>query len=291
MDCRFAAQRQMQPDFMYAAVASGEVDVIAGYTSDGLIAKYDLVVLDDPKHAIPPYDAIMLLAPKRADDQALRRALQPLLGRIEISRNARGQPARRRRRRLVITRYGGALALGEDRETIGARPPDQKSDRLAIDVLGREHAIPERIALDAALLPLFATGSHGLADAERHKGCVGSMMVSHLVETLHRKPRLLLCQMLKNGGRTGERLRCHKPVVEAPEKVGRDHPVERIHVVLEQGSREALEQFVTLGRRRNHDLPDVPIRLCVNLTYSPCTRPASIRSLLNRRASAPSLQA
>src|ERR1700688_1825596 len=30
----FRAQRQMQPDFMYAAVASGEVDVIAGYTSD-----------------------------------------------------------------------------------------------------------------------------------------------------------------------------------------------------------------------------------------------------------------
>jgi len=40
---------------MYAAVASGEVDVIAGYTSDGLIAKYDLVVLDDNKQAIPPY--------------------------------------------------------------------------------------------------------------------------------------------------------------------------------------------------------------------------------------------
>src|ERR1700760_4410398 len=39
----FREQRQMQPDFMYAAVASGEVDVIAGYTSDGLIAKYDLV--------------------------------------------------------------------------------------------------------------------------------------------------------------------------------------------------------------------------------------------------------
>jgi len=53
----FRAQRQMQPDFMYAAVASGEVDVIAGYTSDGLIAKYDLVVLEDTKHAIPPYDA------------------------------------------------------------------------------------------------------------------------------------------------------------------------------------------------------------------------------------------
>jgi osmoprotectant transport system permease protein len=81
----FRAQRQMQPDFMYAAVASGEVDVIAGYTSDGLIAKYDLVVLDDSRHAIPPYDAIVLLAPKRASDSALRSALQPLLGAIDIS--------------------------------------------------------------------------------------------------------------------------------------------------------------------------------------------------------------
>jgi osmoprotectant transport system permease protein len=80
----FKTQRTMQPDFMYAAVASGEVDVIAGYTSDGLIAKYDLVVLDDPKHAIPPYDAIMLLAPKRADDEKLRSALQPLLGKIDL---------------------------------------------------------------------------------------------------------------------------------------------------------------------------------------------------------------
>ena len=81
----FRAQRQMQPDFMYAAVASGEVDVIAGYTSDGLIAKYDLVVLDDPRHAIPPYDAILLLAPKRAGDERLQAALQPLLGKIDIA--------------------------------------------------------------------------------------------------------------------------------------------------------------------------------------------------------------
>jgi osmoprotectant transport system permease protein len=81
----FRTQRQMQPDFMYAAAATSEVDVIAGYTSDGLIAKYDLVVLDDPKGAIPPYDAIVLLAPKRAADQTLRAALQPLLGKLDIS--------------------------------------------------------------------------------------------------------------------------------------------------------------------------------------------------------------
>jgi osmoprotectant transport system permease protein len=81
----FRSQRTMQPDFMYAAVASGEVDVIAGYTSDGLIAKYDLVGLEDPRRAIPPYDAIVLLAPKRAGDEKLKAALRPLLGRIDIA--------------------------------------------------------------------------------------------------------------------------------------------------------------------------------------------------------------
>jgi len=81
----FREQRQMQPDFMYAAAGSGEVDVIAGYTSDGLIAQYDLIALPDPKQAIPPYDAILLLSPRRADDAALKAALQPLLGKIDIA--------------------------------------------------------------------------------------------------------------------------------------------------------------------------------------------------------------
>jgi len=81
----FAGQRQMQSNFMYPAVAAADVDVIVGYTSDGLIAKYDLVVLEDPKHAIPPYDAVVLLAPKREKDTALREALAPLIGRIDIA--------------------------------------------------------------------------------------------------------------------------------------------------------------------------------------------------------------
>jgi osmoprotectant transport system permease protein len=80
----FRQERQMQPEFMYPAVSAGDVDVIAAYTSDGRIAKHDLVVLDDPLHAIPPYDAILLLAPKRADDSALRDALDPLIGAITV---------------------------------------------------------------------------------------------------------------------------------------------------------------------------------------------------------------
>ena len=43
----------MQPEFMYQAVAHGEVDVIAGYTSDGRIAQFDLAVLEDPEARDP----------------------------------------------------------------------------------------------------------------------------------------------------------------------------------------------------------------------------------------------
>jgi hypothetical protein len=53
---------------MYRAAAAGEIDVISAYTSDGRMAQYDLVVLDDPKSEIPPYDAILLIARARADD-------------------------------------------------------------------------------------------------------------------------------------------------------------------------------------------------------------------------------
>jgi osmoprotectant transport system permease protein len=80
----FRAERQMQPEFMYPAVANGEVDVISAYTSDGQVAKYDLAVLDDPKGAVPPYDAILLVSPRRANDAALREALRPLTGAISV---------------------------------------------------------------------------------------------------------------------------------------------------------------------------------------------------------------
>src|SRR5262249_45060248 len=81
---RFRAQQTMQPDFMYMAAATGDVDVLSAYTSDGRIAQLDLVVLEDPKQAIPPYDAILLLAPKRAQDEAFIAALKPLVGAVPV---------------------------------------------------------------------------------------------------------------------------------------------------------------------------------------------------------------
>lgn len=80
----FRGHREYQPTFMYRALMSGDVDVITAFSSDGRIAADHLTVLRDPLHAIPPYDAVVLLSPRRAADPVLRAALAPLLGAIPI---------------------------------------------------------------------------------------------------------------------------------------------------------------------------------------------------------------
>ena len=81
----FASRRDFEPTFMYQAVANGEVDVISAFTSDGRIAANDLLVLADPAGAILPYDAIVLLARKRSNDEVLRTALAPLVDAIPLA--------------------------------------------------------------------------------------------------------------------------------------------------------------------------------------------------------------
>jgi glycine betaine/choline ABC-type transport system substrate-binding protein len=43
---------------IYRALASGQVDVIAGDATAGLITSLDLVQLEDDRHYFPPYDAV-----------------------------------------------------------------------------------------------------------------------------------------------------------------------------------------------------------------------------------------
>nr|WP_295106542.1 ABC transporter permease/substrate-binding protein [uncultured Caulobacter sp.] len=81
---RFKARRQFQPTFMYRALESREADVISAFSSDGRIAADDLVLLGDPKGALPPYDAVILISPKRADDKRLLDVLKPLAGSIDV---------------------------------------------------------------------------------------------------------------------------------------------------------------------------------------------------------------
>jgi osmoprotectant transport system permease protein len=81
---RFKTKRSYQPTFMYRALMGGEADVISAFSSDGRIAADKLTILTDPKGAIPPYDAVVLISPKRAGDRRLTEALRPLIGKISV---------------------------------------------------------------------------------------------------------------------------------------------------------------------------------------------------------------
>ncbi|MFU7529114.1 ABC transporter permease/substrate-binding protein [Qipengyuania sp. ASV99] len=81
---QFGQTRNFAPTFMYNALRSGEADVISAYTSDGRIAADRLVVLEDPRGALPSYDAMLMLSPRIADDEGIARALQPLIGAISV---------------------------------------------------------------------------------------------------------------------------------------------------------------------------------------------------------------
>ena len=71
---------------MYRAIADGSADVISAFSSDGRIAALDLVTLADPRHALPSYDAVILVAPRHADDARFIAALRPLIGAVPIER-------------------------------------------------------------------------------------------------------------------------------------------------------------------------------------------------------------
>jgi osmoprotectant transport system permease protein len=81
---RFARMREYQSTFMYRALADGDVDVISAFSSDGRIEADRLTVLEDPQQRIPPYDAIVLVSPKRAGDERLLSILRSLTGAIPV---------------------------------------------------------------------------------------------------------------------------------------------------------------------------------------------------------------
>lgn len=53
----FGNIRAMQISLVYEALSTGSLDLALGYTTDGRIPAYDLVVLEDDLQFFPPYDA------------------------------------------------------------------------------------------------------------------------------------------------------------------------------------------------------------------------------------------
>jgi len=84
---RFVAEPvQMDPGLMYKAVADGAADVIDAFATDGRIAAYDLVVLEDDKGFFPPYYAAPLVRSETLKQYAdLEKLLNKLSGKISDS--------------------------------------------------------------------------------------------------------------------------------------------------------------------------------------------------------------
>ena len=115
------AVRPLAPAVKYQALASGAIDVVDGYSTDGLLARYDLVPLVDDRHFFPPYEAAAIIGPRMAHtrpdavaaltllsgrlDEATMRALNR---RIEVDGESVSSVASAELRALGLIGSGGA---------------------------------------------------------------------------------------------------------------------------------------------------------------------------------------
>ncbi len=81
---KFGSILPMQIGLVYDAVDAHRMDVVLGYSTDGRIASYDLVMLEDDKQFFPPYDASPVVNQKLLDEvPELENALLRLAGKID----------------------------------------------------------------------------------------------------------------------------------------------------------------------------------------------------------------
>ncbi|MFC7686047.1 glycine betaine ABC transporter substrate-binding protein [Ureibacillus sp. GCM10028918] len=79
----FSRTYPMQIGLVYDAVDSGELDVVLGYTTDGRISSYDLVVLEDDLNFFPPYDASPFADNELLEEKPeIKETLDRLVGKI-----------------------------------------------------------------------------------------------------------------------------------------------------------------------------------------------------------------
>jgi osmoprotectant transport system substrate-binding protein len=77
------APRVMDLGLMYRALLDDQVDIVAGNSTDGILAAHDLTILQDDRHYFPPYEAVPIV---RHDTLAahpeVRAALDDLAGKV-----------------------------------------------------------------------------------------------------------------------------------------------------------------------------------------------------------------
>ena len=99
----FRELRTMDPTLMYQAVAQSDVDAISAFSTDGRITAYDLVVLEDDRTAIPPYDAIVLASRRLTREEP---AVLDAIARLDLSIDA----AQMRAMNLAVDEQGESPA-------------------------------------------------------------------------------------------------------------------------------------------------------------------------------------
>ena len=110
----FREVRPLLAAVKYQALAAGQVDVIDGYSTDGLIARYDLVVLADDRGFFPPYQAAALVSATLArDDPRALATLAELSGRID------GAMMRALNRRLEVNAVAVSAVARDALDSLG----------------------------------------------------------------------------------------------------------------------------------------------------------------------------
>ena len=153
----FADVRALLPAVKYQALAAGEVDVIDGYSTDGLIARHDLVVLEDDRRFFPPYEAAALVSGALAEGRpAAVAALTELSGRLDETM------VRRLNRRLEVDGEPVELVAAEALAELGltgkeervAGPAARSRQGLAGYLLERRHDLLRMTARHLLLVAL-----------------------------------------------------------------------------------------------------------------------------------------
>ena len=163
------AVRALLPAVKYQALAEGGVDVIDGYETDGFIARYDLVVLEDDRTFFPAYDAAALVSRRLTTERPEAIAALTLLsGRLTVDRmralNARievaGEPiARVARSALLDLQLLGPNASSADSAGRGAVAPGRGGlGAAAIGALIQRHLLLVGVSLGAAILIALPLG-------------------------------------------------------------------------------------------------------------------------------------
>jgi osmoprotectant transport system permease protein len=160
---RFRDVKALLPAVKYRALDAGDVDVVDGYSTDGMIERYKLRVLIDDKHFFPPYEAAAVVSGRLArGSPAALAALAELSGRIDEQRmrgmNRRvevdGVPIARvaaeaLRDLGLVSAAAAPVAVDRQRESLGAYLESTSGSLMSL--IGR-HLMLVSVSLAAAIL-------------------------------------------------------------------------------------------------------------------------------------------